>query len=132
MLHRTAWAGVGNGVLFFDADGDGKISQDLEYIFTKWDPTATSDLEALRAAFDTNSDGKLTAADAAFASFKVEVSNADGSTSVMTLAQAGITPVVARSCNRKTSRCSKLGTQRRRRIRLACAPKKSFGNRLAA
>jgi hypothetical protein len=43
--------------------------------------------------FDTNGDGKLTAADAAFAQFKVLVPNADGSTTVMTLAQLGITEI---------------------------------------
>lgn len=63
LLHRTAWAGAGDGVLFYDANGDGLISEKREYIFTEWDPTATSDLEALRAVFDSNGDGKLTAAE---------------------------------------------------------------------
>lgn len=73
LLSRTAWAAAGNGVLFYDANGDGLISEKREYIFTEWDHTATSDLEALRAAFDSNGDGKLTSADAAFGQFKVMV-----------------------------------------------------------
>ncbi len=64
LMHRTAWAGAGDGVLFFDADADGTLSQKREYVFTEWDPTAATDMEALRAYFDTNGDGKLTAADA--------------------------------------------------------------------
>ena len=59
-LHRTAWAGAGDGVLFFDANGDNKIGETREYVFTEWDPTAASDLAALRSAFDTNGDGRRT------------------------------------------------------------------------
>jgi hypothetical protein len=59
-------------------------------VFTEWDPTAEDDLAALRSVFDSNGDGKLTAADAAFAQFKVLVTNADGSTTAQTLAQLGI------------------------------------------
>ena len=57
------------------------------------DPTAQSDMEALRAYFDSNGDGKLASADAGFAQFKVLVTNADGSTTVKTLAQLGITEI---------------------------------------
>ena len=90
LLHRTAWAGVGDGVLFFDANNDNRIGEKREYVFTEWDPTASSDLAALRSAFDRNGDGKLTAADANFARFKVMVTNADGSQTARTLAQLGI------------------------------------------
>jgi Ca2+-binding RTX toxin-like protein len=93
LLHRTAWAAAGNAVLFFDPDGRNAITENRQYIFTEWDPTAKDDLAALRSVFDTNGDGKLTAADAAFAQFKLEVTNADGSTSILTLAQAGITEI---------------------------------------
>ena len=53
LVQRTAWAGQGDGVLFYDAGNDGLITEKREYVFTEWDPTATSDLKALRAAFDT-------------------------------------------------------------------------------
>ena len=43
--------------------------------------------------FDTNGDGKLISADAAFARFKVLVTNADGPATVRTLAQLGITEI---------------------------------------
>jgi len=91
--HRTDWAGVGDGVLFFDIGGDGEIAEQREYVFTEWDPTATSDLEALRSYFDTNNDGKLDANDAEWANFKVMVTNADGTTTALTLAQLGITEI---------------------------------------
>lgn len=93
LLHRTAWAGDGDGVLFIDDDGDGTISEKREFVFTEWDPTAKDDLEALRAAFDSNDDGVLDASDARFADFKVLVTNPDGSTTAQTLAQLGITEI---------------------------------------
>ncbi|KQO53860.1 hypothetical protein ASF08_17175 [Methylobacterium sp. Leaf85] len=88
--HQTAWAGAGNGVLVIDADGDGKITQQNEVVFTEWDPTATTDMQALRDIFDTNHNGQLDAGDAQFSSFKIMVTNADGTTSLKTLAQAGV------------------------------------------
>jgi hypothetical protein len=54
---------------------------------------ASDDMEALRAAFDSNGDGKLTAADTRFNEFKVMVTGADGSTTVQTLGQLGITEI---------------------------------------
>jgi len=76
-----------------NASGDCQFTEKTEYVFTDWDPSATSDLEALRSVFDTNGDGKLTAADSNFASFKVMVTNADGTTEAKTLAQLGITEI---------------------------------------
>ena len=63
LKNRTAWAGVGDGVLFYDAGGDGKITEDREFVFTEWDPTAKDDMAALRSRFDSNGDGNLTGAD---------------------------------------------------------------------
>lgn len=90
---RTAWAGAGDAVLAFDADGDGRISERNEIVFTDWDPSAETDMEALAHVFDTNRNGKLDAGDAEFASFRVIVSNADGTTSSKTLAQAGLAAI---------------------------------------
>ena len=50
LKHRSAWAAAGDGVLFVDADGDGKISDRREYVFTDWAPGAGDDMEALRVA----------------------------------------------------------------------------------
>lgn len=69
------------------------ITEARQYAGADWNPTAAGDLEALRSVWDTNGDGKLTAADTEFAKFKVMVTNADGSTTVMTLTQLGITEI---------------------------------------
>nr|WP_312884078.1 hypothetical protein [Rhizobium laguerreae] len=86
--HRTAWAGGGNGVLVFDADADGKISRSSEFAFTEWDSSATSDLEALKHVFDTNSNGKLDAGDAQWSKFRVDVNG-----QLVTLDSLGITSI---------------------------------------
>ena len=88
--HRTAWAAAGNAILVYDTNGDGQITQKNQVVFTEWDPTATSDLQAIQDVFDTNLNGRLDAGDAAFAKFKLLVTNADGTTSLKTLTQAGI------------------------------------------
>lgn len=93
LQNHTAWAGAGDAVLFYDPDGHNAIVESRQFIFTEWDPTAEGDLEAIRSVFDSNGDGKLTAADAAFADFKLMVTNADGSTSVVTLAAVGIVEI---------------------------------------
>lgn len=91
--HRTAWAGAGDGVLVRDAGNDGVINLQNEIDFTEWDPTADGDLEALLNVFDTNHDGKLSADDADWALFKVLVTNPDGTTTLKTLAELGITSI---------------------------------------
>ena len=91
--HRTAWAGAGNAVLFFDPTNSGTITESDQVVFTQWDPTASSDMQALRDVFDTNHNGKLDAGDAGFAKFKLMVTAADGTSSVETLAQAGIASI---------------------------------------
>lgn len=88
--YRTAWVGAGDGVLMIDIDGDGKISDRKEIVFTDWDPSADNDMQALRQVFDTNGNGLLDAGDAQWAAFKVMVTNADGTISQKTLAELGI------------------------------------------
>ena len=51
-------------MLFLDTDGTGKITQKNQYVFTEWDPTAKTDMEALLSVFDTNRNGQLDAGDA--------------------------------------------------------------------
>jgi hypothetical protein len=80
-------------VLFIDPTSSNSLTQANQYIFTDWDPTATSDMQALKDVFDTNHDGQLDAGDADFSMFKLLVTNADGTTSVETLTQAGITSI---------------------------------------
>ena len=50
-------------------------------------------MQALRDVFDTNHNGKLDAGDAHYADFKILVTNADGTTTLKTLAQAGVTSI---------------------------------------
>ncbi|MEM9320568.1 MAG: hypothetical protein AAGA70_16410 [Pseudomonadota bacterium] len=38
LQHKTAWAGAGDGVLFFDPDGRNAITETRQYVFTEWDP----------------------------------------------------------------------------------------------
>ncbi|MGN8119837.1 hypothetical protein ACTJKX_36640 [Labrys sp. 22185] len=85
---HTAWAGKGDGVLVYDADGDDKISNNAEFAFTAWDPSASSDMQALRAVFDTNHDGKLDAADTGWSKFKVLVNG-----QMKTLGELGIASI---------------------------------------
>lgn len=54
---------------------------------------AARDLEALRSAFDSNGDGKLTSADADFAKFKLLVTKADGAAEAKTHAELNITEI---------------------------------------
>ncbi len=83
LKHGTAWAGAGDGVLFYDTDEDNAISDIREYVFTEWGArrsrnglgdrfrqrtrrtpgTAKDDLAALRSRFDTDSNGKLMGGD---------------------------------------------------------------------
>lgn len=91
--HRTAWAAAGDGVLVYDYTGTGDVDSPQAFQFTTWDPTATSDMQALADVFDTNHNGKLDAGDAKWTSFKVMVTNADGTTTLKTLSQLGITSI---------------------------------------
>ncbi|CTQ47566.1 Endoglucanase E1 precursor [Roseibium aggregatum] len=88
--HRTAWVGSGDGVLIIDADGNGEISSRKEVVFTDWDPSAETDIQALRQIFDTNQNGLLDSGDAQWSDFKVMVTGTDGRLIAKTLAELGI------------------------------------------
>jgi hypothetical protein len=103
LSERTAWAGRGDGVLVYDANGDGRIGGRGEYVLTGWAPGARSDMEALRLAFDSNHDGRFDASDAAWSKFGALVTNADGTTSFRTLAQLGITGIGLNPDNSRTT-----------------------------
>ena len=77
---RTAWVAPGDGLLAYDIDGDGVIDKAGEISFVQYKNGAQTDLEGL-TAFDTNGDGRFTAADDAWARFGVwQDSNQNGST----------------------------------------------------
>lgn len=91
-LHRTAWAGKGTGVLVIDTNNDGKINQSNEFVFTEWDKSASSDLEAIRNVFDTNHNGKLDAGDARWGEFKVMVDGVMKTLGELGIASIDLTP----------------------------------------
>ncbi|MEG3093266.1 calcium-binding protein, partial [Sphingomonas sp. PB1R3] len=74
----TSWIGPANGFLTIDRNSDGVVNGIGEISFVSDKPSATSDLDGLRA-FDSNRDGVLSAADEAFSRFGVwQDLNADG------------------------------------------------------
>ena len=90
--------------------GDGKIDQAKEVVLSLWGDAGMTDMEALAKArdangqlmFDTNGDGKLTAADAAWGEFRVwQDADQDGVTDageLKTLDQMGFTQI-GRTCD---------------------------------
>lgn len=89
----TSWIGKTEGFLFLDRNGDGTLSGANELSFVDDLPGAASDLAGLRA-FDSNGDGRLSADDARFASFRIwQDANGNGTVDrgeVLSLAQAGV------------------------------------------
>jgi hypothetical protein len=94
---HTAWAGKGDGILAIDLGGDGVIDQSSEIVFTNWAPGTTSDMAALRLAFDTNRNGALDAGDARWSEFRIwQDADSDGVSrpgEVQTLDQRGIASI---------------------------------------
>ncbi|HET6525359.1 VCBS domain-containing protein [Sphingopyxis sp.] len=94
----TSWAGRGDGILVRDANGDGIANDGGEISFSVGGST---DLEGLRLQYDSNGDGRLSAADAEFASFGVwQDANGDGVTGAgefRSLADLGIASIALTS-----------------------------------
>ena len=71
-LHQTSWVGTDDGLLAYDENGDGKITNGKEIAFADRTALATdTDLEALASEFDSNKDGVLDSKDANFDKFKI-------------------------------------------------------------
>lgn len=94
--HRMAWVNPGDGLLAFDANGNGKIDSATEFSFAAYKQGAQTDLEGLQA-FDSNGDGKFSAADDKWASFGVwRDANQNGATDTgefLSLDEVGIESV---------------------------------------
>jgi uncharacterized membrane protein YgcG len=109
---RVGWADAQDALLVLDLNadgsrgaGDGKIDQAKEVVLSLWGDAGMTDMEALAKArdangqlmFDTNGDGKLTAADAAWSEFRVwQDADQDGVTDageLKTLDQMGFTEI---------------------------------------
>ena len=92
----TSWIGSTEGFLFLDRDGNGTLSGVNEMSFAGDVPDAASDLVGLRT-FDSDADGRLSATDEQFASFKVwRDADGDGRVDqgeVMSLEQAGVAAI---------------------------------------
>ena len=68
----TAWVGKDDGLLVYDIGNDGLITETREVVIAEWTADTTdTDLDALKAVFDTNNDGILNANDTAWANSKI-------------------------------------------------------------
>lgn len=67
---RMAWVDGNDGFIAYDKNGDGKITEHDELSFVSYKSGSQTDLEGL-AGFDSNHDGKFSAADEKWASFGV-------------------------------------------------------------
>lgn len=94
VAESTAWVGADDGLLVLDKNGDGIVNDGSEIIFAHGNLT---DLQGLAASYDSNKDGKLDQADAAFAKFGVwRDANSNGATDAgefTSLSQAGIASI---------------------------------------
>jgi hypothetical protein len=93
-LLSTAWVGAKDGFLMIDEGGDGQLTDASEIAFAERTAAEDTDMEALRALFDSNHDDLLDANDADWLSFTIwNDANQNGITDqgeVMSLADHGI------------------------------------------
>ncbi|MBK6850239.1 MAG: peptidoglycan DD-metalloendopeptidase family protein [Burkholderiales bacterium] len=92
---HIGWVGTDDGLLVVDKNADGKITLADEVSFALWTANpADSDLDGLRAVFDTNTDGTIDARDTQFGKLMLwQDKNGDGVSDageLKTLTQAGI------------------------------------------
>ena len=93
LADKTGWVAKGDGLLFFDRNGDGEVSGANELSFIEDKPGAKSDLDGL-SAFDTNGDGLFDRNDDQWSQFKIwKDINGNGvaaSEELFTMADVGI------------------------------------------
>ena len=93
---RMGWVGADDGILAFDANGNGLVDGLDEISLVNLAVGAATDLEGL-AGLDSNNDGVIDASDEAYGDLLVwRDLNGDGQSSadeVMTLAQAGVASI---------------------------------------
>ncbi|MEO0497690.1 MAG: calcium-binding protein, partial [Pseudomonadota bacterium] len=70
-LERTAWVGKDDGLLFWDKNGDGTLTEAEQIAFARLTEADDTDLEALAALFDSNDDGVFDASDAQWNEFRI-------------------------------------------------------------
>jgi len=90
----TGWVGDGDGILVYDYDQDGDVTQANEISLKSWHQAAHTDFEGLTLYFDSNHDGIFNASDSEYSKFRVwQDSDSDGRVDVgelKTLAEHGI------------------------------------------
>uniref|UniRef100_A0A0Q9YPW8 Cadherin domain-containing protein n=1 Tax=Candidatus Berkiella aquae TaxID=295108 RepID=A0A0Q9YPW8_9GAMM len=69
--NQIGWVQPGDGLLIYDYQGDGKVTNMDEFALTAHSPDAKTDLDALRLTFDTNHDGIFNVEDTSFGNFGV-------------------------------------------------------------
>ncbi len=93
LADQTSWIGATEAFLFLDRDKNGTVTNAAEFSFVGDLAGAASDLAGL-AAFDSNADMMLSAADARFGDFRLwQDTNSNGvaeNTEILTLAAAGV------------------------------------------
>jgi Ca2+-binding RTX toxin-like protein len=93
---RTGWVSSGDGILVFDRNGDGKVTDASEISFVDDKPGALSDLDGLRA-FDSNGDGLFSSSDERFGEFSVwrdrDQDGAVDKREMISLTQAGVAAI---------------------------------------
>ena len=96
LADRTGWFNRGDGVLIYDRDGNGTVTDASELTFINEKPGALSDLDGLRT-LDSNGDGLLAANDSAYGKLRVWTDpngNAKASPrEIKSLAQLGISAI---------------------------------------
>ncbi|MCW2393507.1 beta strand repeat-containing protein [Sphingobium sp. B11D3A] len=94
--NRTGWVGKDDGLLVYDRNHDGKVTDAEELSFVNDKPGAKSDLDGL-SSFDTNNDGMFSNADEAFGDFRIwRDKNSNGrsdSGELLSLADAGVASI---------------------------------------
>lgn len=71
-VERTAWVGADDGILVFDEGNDGDVTSAREIAFSEWtNVEGATDLDGLKAEFDSNNDGTLDANDDRWNRFKI-------------------------------------------------------------
>ncbi len=91
-VEKTAW--TTDAILVFDENNDGQITSSSEIAFAKLTEADDTDLQALKAKFDSNDDNILSSSDAKFNQFKLwQDKNQNGAVDageLKTLTQAGV------------------------------------------
>ncbi len=101
---HTGWISANDGFLIFDGNDNGKIDQAKELVLSQWtESSEDTDLEALKAVFDSNHDNVLNGSDDDFSYFKVwQDKNSDGISDegeFKSLAEIGITSLNLNATN---------------------------------